>query len=86
VVLEERPRLAAALARRGAASPPSQANFLLVKVDAQSGALRAALLKAGILVRDGADVGFLGHLRITIGTREQNDRLLEVWDRALAAG
>lgn len=86
VVLEERPRLAAALARRGAASPPSQANFLLVKVDAQAGGLRAALLKAGILVRDGADVGFPGHLRITIGTREQNDRLLEVWDRTLAAG
>lgn len=86
VVLEERPRLAAALARRGAASPPSQANFLLVKVDAQAGALRAALLKAGILVRDGADVGFPGHLRITIGTREQNERLLEVWDRTLAAG
>jgi histidinol-phosphate aminotransferase len=85
VVLEERPRLAAELARRGAASPPSQANFLLVKVDAQTGALRSALLKAGILVRDGAGVGFPGHLRISIGTREQNDRLLEVWDRTPAS-
>jgi len=25
-------------------------------------------------------VGFPGHLRIAIGTREQNDRLLAAWD------
>ncbi|HET8575907.1 MAG TPA: histidinol-phosphate transaminase [Methylomirabilota bacterium] len=82
VVLEQRPRLAAELARRGAPSPPSQANFLLVNVGGQAGVIRAALLKGGIIVRDGAGVGFPGHLRISIGTREQNNRLLEVWDRA----
>ena len=41
-----------------------------------------ALFQAGILVRDGAGVGFPGHLRIAVGTAEQNARLLEVWDRA----
>ena len=81
VVLEERPRLQAALAERGAPSPPSQANFLLAKAGDRAGALRAALLRAGILVRDGAGVGFPGHLRIAVGTAEQNRRLLEVWDR-----
>lgn len=86
LVLAERPRLAAELARRGAPSPPSQANFILVNVGPQAGTIRAALLKGGILVRDGAGVGFPGHLRISIGTREQNDRLLEVWDRGPAAG
>ncbi len=86
LVLKERPRLSAELARRGAPSPPSQSNFLLVNVGRQADAIRAALLKAGILVRDGAGVGFPGHLRISVGTREQNDRLLEVWDRTLAAG
>jgi histidinol-phosphate aminotransferase len=44
--------------------------------------MRAALLRAGILVRDGAGVGFPGHLRIAVGTPEQNDRLLAAWDRA----
>jgi histidinol-phosphate aminotransferase len=81
VVLEERPRLQAALAERGAPSPPSQANFVLAKVGDRAGALRAALLQAGILVRDGAGVGFPGHLRIAVGTAEQNGRLLEVWDK-----
>lgn len=85
LILAERPRLSAALERRGAVVPRSQANFLLVRVGEQAGALRAELLKAGILVRDGAGVGFPGHLRISIGTAEQNDRLLAVWDRSLAS-
>ena len=78
LVLAERPRLRAELERRGAPSPPSQANFLLVKV-ADAPAMRQTLLEAGILVRDGAGVGFPGHLRIAIGTPAQNDRLLAAW-------
>ena len=84
VILAERPRLRAALGERGAPSPPSQANFLLVKVGERAPMLRAALFKSGIAVRDGADVGFPGHLRISIGLRAHNDRLLAAWDRALA--
>lgn len=80
LVLAERPRLRAALAERGAPSPPSQANFLLARAGDRAAALRAALAQAGILVRDGSGVGFPGHLRIAIGTREQNDRLLAAWD------
>jgi histidinol-phosphate aminotransferase len=82
LILTERPRLRAALERRGAPSPPSQANFLLVKVGDHVATIRQSLLEAGILVRDGAAVGFPGHLRIAIGTRDQNDRLLSAWDRA----
>jgi histidinol-phosphate aminotransferase len=82
LVLAERPRLRAAFERRGATSPPSQANFLLVKPRGAAAAIRQSLLQSGILVRDGAGVGFPGHLRIAIGTPEQNDRLLAVWDRA----
>ena len=81
LVLAERPRLRAALAERGAPSPPSQANFLLARVGDRAASIRAALAQAGILVRDGAGVGFPGHLRIAIGTREQNDRVLSAWDR-----
>ena len=83
VILAERPRLRAALAKRGAPSPPSQANFLLVKVGERAPLLRAALFKSGIAVRDGAGVGFPGHLRISIGSRHHNDRLIAAWDRAL---
>jgi len=85
LILTERPRLLDEVARRGAPAPPSQANFILPRVGEQADALRAALFKAGILVREGAAVGFPGHLRISVGTREHNNRLLEVWDRTTSA-
>ena len=75
VVLEERAFLSAGLTKRGYAFPPSQANFLLVKVP-DAPAIREKLLRAGIVVRDGAGVGFPGHLRISVGLRETNEKLL----------
>ena len=55
---------------------PSQANFLLVRfVDAD--AVDAALRAAGIVVRDMRAMPQLGDaLRITIGTRGENDAVL----------
>jgi histidinol-phosphate aminotransferase len=82
LIVAERPRLLAEVARRGAPAPPSQSNFILPRVGEGAEALRAALLKAGILVRGGAAVGFPGHLRISISTRENNNRLLAAWDAA----
>jgi histidinol-phosphate aminotransferase len=78
-VIEERTFLSRELARRGFGAPPSQANFLLVKVP--DGPLaRERLLRAGLVVRDGAGVGFAHHLRIAVGLRETNERLLAVLD------
>ena len=79
LVLEERAFLSSELARRGFRFPPSQANFLLVSV-ADAEAARARLLGAGLIVRDGGGVGFPGHLRIAVGTREVNLRLLAALD------
>src|SRR2546427_137637 len=77
VVLEERRFLSEGLQKRGYTFPPSQANFLLVKVP-DAAALRDKLLHAGLLVRDGAGVGFPGHLRISVGLREANEKLLGI--------
>ncbi len=75
LVLQERAFLSRELARRGFTFPLSQANFFLVKVPGAT-AVRERLLRAGLVVRDGAAVGFPDHLRISIGTREANERLL----------
>ena len=76
LVLEERRFLMQGLAERRLTCSPSQANFLLVRVgDARA---RERLLRGGILVRDGAAVGFPGHLRISVGTRETNERVLKL--------
>jgi histidinol-phosphate aminotransferase len=79
VLMEERAFLSGELARRGYAFPPSHANFLLVRVP-DAAVLRARLLAAGLIVRDGAAVGFPEHLRISVGLRATNVRLLEVLD------
>ena len=77
LVLEERAYLSAELIKRGYSFPPSQANFLLVAVPDAPG-LRTRLMREGILVRDGAGVGFPSHLRFAVGLRETNDKLLSL--------
>jgi histidinol-phosphate aminotransferase len=79
LVLGERQFLSRELARRGWVFPPSQANFLLVRVPDAS-RVQARLLRAGLLVRDGTGVGFANHLRIAVGLRETNERLLAALD------
>lgn len=57
---------------------PSDANFVLVKVDDPRGVYEA-LIEAGIIVRDRSRmIGCAGCLRITVGTPEENDRLIRV--------
>jgi histidinol-phosphate aminotransferase len=75
----ERARMAAALARLACVERvwPSEANFLLVDF-ADAGLALQRASTARLLVRDARNHAALGSaLRITIGTREQNDRLLE---------
>jgi len=55
---------------------PSAANFVLVEVGTDAGLINEALLRAGVIVRPVANYGLPQHLRITIGTEAQNDRLL----------
>ena len=60
---------------------PSEANFLLVKVD-DADALYAHLIADGIIVRNRTKVpGCKDCLRITVGLPEENDRLLESLER-----
>ena len=51
-------------------------NFVLIRVSG-AGRLAAALQSAGVIVRPLGGYGLPEHLRITIGTPEQNQRLLD---------
>lgn len=63
---------------------PSQANFLAVRFD-DAGAIYRKLLDAGVVVRDIRRYPKLGDaLRITIGTPEENDRVLAVLQETTA--
>lgn len=82
-VVAERQRLAAELSAIGGIHVyPSQANLLLIRIgdpgDGRAGQLWMALADRGVLIRNLDRPGPLaGCLRITVGTREENDILLD---------
>jgi histidinol-phosphate aminotransferase len=79
LIKDERERLAQELsAFEGVRAWPSQANFLLVRLP-RAGEVRARLRdRFSILVRDfSAAPGLEGCLRVTVGTPEENDALVQ---------
>mgnify|MGYP005835325983 CR=1 FL=1 len=76
-IRSERQRLADALRSMGLFVFPSQANFVCAVCRQPSpGEFAAALAREGILVRTFGDPRLRDWLRITVGTPEQNDRVL----------
>lgn len=79
-ILDERERLVGALSRlSGVTTFPSDANFILLRTHHPSREVFEALRRQGVLVRDlGGSPGMLhGCLRVTVGTRAENDFFLE---------
>lgn len=79
-IVAERGRVAAAVARSPVVREvfPSDANFLLVRVD-DPDALYRRLIAEGVIVRNRTRIrGCEGCLRITIGTPEENAHLIQI--------
>ncbi len=74
---DERHWLADALAARGLASLPSQTNFLLVDLGRDASELERHLFQRGVIVRPMGGYGLPQTLRISIGSRVENQRLLD---------
>ena len=66
------------------ARPPA-ANFLYVEVGGDSRALFDRLLHEGVIVRPLGPFGAPGAIRVTVGTREENDLFASALERVLAA-
>ncbi|CCH34098.1 histidinol-phosphate transaminase [Saccharothrix espanaensis] len=69
----ERDRVVEALAGLGFDVVPSDANFVLFGWFEDARAAWRSYLEHGVLIRD---VGIAGHLRVTVGTPEENDAFL----------
>ncbi len=85
VAVAERVRVAAALHAMGTPTIPTAGNFLLLHAGPDGLRRFDALLRAGIIVRPVVNYGLHEHLRVTLGTVEQNDRFLSAWQRILIA-
>jgi histidinol-phosphate aminotransferase len=74
----ERLFVAEGLEAAGLEAADSQANFVWVGLgDRDEADVVESLAKAGVAVRPGAALGGLGNLRVTYGTREENQRFLD---------
>jgi len=73
------------LAELGLAWIPSIANFIAVDLARPAAPVYAALLREGVIVRPIAGYELPSHLRISVGTAEENQRLLTALARVLAA-
>jgi histidinol-phosphate aminotransferase len=62
---------------------PSVANFVLVEVAQPARAAFERLLKLGVIVRPMDGYGIEHGLRVSVGTRQENQRVLQAFDRAL---
>jgi len=79
VAIAERARVTAKLEAAGTRVIPSAGNFLLVHVGPNARQKYEALLRKGVIVRPVANYQLPEHLRVTLGTVEQNDRFLDAW-------
>ncbi|MET0109011.1 MAG: histidinol-phosphate transaminase [Candidatus Thiodiazotropha sp.] len=78
-IIESRELLSSKLQTLGFQLPPSAANFVFAHHPMQDASVIAAKLREqGVIVRHFRQPRIDGHLRITIGTPAQNQRLIEV--------
>lgn len=62
---------------------PSEANFIFVDLQRDSRQVFVSLLKAGVIVRTGDIFGYPTWIRVTVGTPEQNERLITNLEKIL---
>ena len=70
-------QLTRGLSQLGVKCAPSVANFVFVEIGPDAQARADALLKLGVIVRPLEWMGFPGAIRVTVGSREENDKFLQ---------
>ncbi|BBI49899.1 hypothetical protein HORIV_23200 [Vreelandella olivaria] len=74
--IRERERVTEALKAMHLTVVPSQANFLFFRTDQASDTLHKALLTHGVIVKPWLEASYTHWVRVSIGSRDQNDQFL----------
>lgn len=82
----ERDFLTEQLASLGVRTAPSYTNFIMADVGRDSLPVYENLARRGVIVRPGFQFGLSSHLRISIGSRHENQALIAALADILAAG
>jgi histidinol-phosphate aminotransferase len=83
VILEGKSYLYEALSKLGIAYVPSVANFILLDAGKDSIGVFRDMLKYGVIIRDMKQYGLKNFIRVTIGTRKENERFIKVLKKVL---
>lgn len=75
----------AACAANGWEYIPTVGNFITLNMQRPAAPVYDALLREGVIVRPIGGYGLPNHLRITVGTQEQNERCIKALQKVLAA-
>jgi histidinol-phosphate aminotransferase len=86
MVADEREKLRAALEEMGLPCVPTSTNFILVDTRTDSAWVSEQLLRRGISVRPGYQLDLPTHLRVTVGTEDENVAFLEALREVVVSG
>lgn len=82
-VLKGRRFLSNSLERLGIGYIPSVANFILIDVGKDGVGVARSMLKFGVIVRDMNQYGLKNFIRVTVGTKKENQRFIKVLRKVL---
>ncbi len=82
-ILAGRDYLYDALSKLGIAYVPTVANFILIDVGRDGVSVFKDMLKYGVIVRDMDQYGLKNFIRVTIGTKKENERFIKVLKKIL---
>ncbi len=83
LILEGKNYLYDNLNKLGIAYVPSVANFILINVARDGTAVFKDMLKFGVIVRDMKQYGLKNFIRVTVGTKRENERFIKVLRKVL---
>lgn len=83
VILEGKSYLYQALSNLGIAFVPSVTNFILIDVAGDGVAVFKEMLKYGVIVRDMQQYGLKNFIRVTIGTKKENEKFIKVLKKVI---
>lgn len=83
VILEGKNYLYEALTKMGLIYVPSVANFILINVERDCGEVFKQMLKYGVIIRDMKQYGLNNFIRVTIGTKKENERFIKILKKVL---
>lgn len=74
---EGRQYISTEVEKMGLSCFPSQGNFVMVKLNQSGDAVFQSLLHKGIIVRSGGVLGFSETIRVSVGTKEENEAFIQ---------